>query len=243
MTMAFVPVDPDAGPHRTMGPAFAPVGHRPVPSAGAPIEVLVAHPEPAGLDTLHRSLGHDDRITEIVRAGTSAEAKAAITRLRPAVVVIDERLTGWRLMARHARIVLLTGETDPRTIGTMLCGPASAYLTYEQFEPADLLGAVHAVADGLAWLSPIAASAATAAMRESARPAAPHRTVRNMPRDQRFTGREREVLTLLCQGLSNAAIATALALTEKTVKNHLNRSYAKLGVHTRAEAVRLLAEA
>jgi DNA-binding NarL/FixJ family response regulator len=158
-------------------------------------------------------------------------------------VVIDDRLPGWQQLARHARIVLLTGETDLRTLGAMLRGPASACLTYDQFEPADLLSAVHAVSDGLAWLSPVAASAAAAAMRESNWPTASRRTIRHPSPDRPLTGRERDVLGLLCQGMSNAAIATALALTEKTVKNHLNRSYAKLGVHSRSEAVRRLAEA
>src|SRR4051812_9304847 len=106
--MALVPVDPFAGPHRTVGPAFAPVRTRPVPPAGAPIDVLVAHPEPTGLESLHHSLGRGERVTVIARAGTSVDASAAVSRLRPAVAVIDDRLPGWRRMARHTRIVLLT---------------------------------------------------------------------------------------------------------------------------------------
>lgn len=235
MTMAFVPADPAAGPHRNRGPAFAYVWPRPGSRAGSPIDVLLAHPEPDGRDTLHRSLARGDRVTVVAVTGTGADASEAVTRLRPAVVVADDRLPGWQLLARQARVVLLTGETDLHTLGTMLRGPAAAYLTYDQFEPADLLGAVHAVGNGLAWLSPTAASAAAAAMRESARPA------RCAPHDRRLTQRERDVLALLCQGLSNAAIAGALELTEKTVKNHLHRSFVKLGVHTRADAVRLLA--
>jgi len=241
--MAFAPVDPAAGPHRNTGPAFAYVWSRPVPRAEAPIDVLVAHPEAAGQDALCRSLGGGGWVTVVGVTGTFAGACTAITRLRPAVVVIDDRLLGWQQLAGYARIVLLTGETDLRTLGAMLRGPASACLTYDQFEPADLLSAVHAVGDGLAWLSPVAASAAAAAMRESNRSAVPFRPLPHRPRDHRLTGRERDVLDLLCQGMSNAAIATALELTEKTVKNHLNRGFAKLGVHSRSEAVRVLAEA
>lgn len=168
--MAFVPADPDAGPHRNGGPALAYSWPRPTPRAEAPIDVLVAHPEPAGRAALHSSLGHGDRVTVVAVAGTDADASEAVARLHPAVVVIDDRLPGWRLLARQARIVLLTGETDLGALGTMLCGPASAYLTYDQFDPADVLGAVQAVGDGLAWLSPTAASAAAAAMRAPARP-------------------------------------------------------------------------
>jgi DNA-binding NarL/FixJ family response regulator len=177
MIMTFAPVDPVAGPPPDTGPAFAPVRPRPARGAETPIDVLVAHPEPVRRDALYRSLGCGGRVTVVAVAGTDADASDAVTRLHPAVVVIDDRLPGWRQLARYARIVLLTGETDLRTLGTMLSGPASACLTYDQFEPADLLGAVHAVSDGLAWLSPTAASAATAVMRESARPAARGRRI------------------------------------------------------------------
>jgi DNA-binding NarL/FixJ family response regulator len=52
-----------------------------------------------------------------------------------------------------------------------------------------------------------------------------------------LTQREEDVLTLLSEGLSNAAIARRLVLTEKTVKNHLNHIFAKLRVTSRTEAV------
>ncbi|WP_433534618.1 hypothetical protein ACQPZK_20845 [Micromonospora sp. CA-249363] len=98
-------------------------------------------------------------------AGTDAAASDAVDRLRPSIVVIDDRMSNWRLLARRARVVLLTGETDIHRLGTILSGPASAYLTWNHFDPVDLLGAVRAVGDGLAWLCPVAASAAAAAMR------------------------------------------------------------------------------
>ena len=57
------------------------------------------------------------------------------------------------------------------------------------------------------------------------------------PGPARLTDREGDVLDLLCQGLSNAAIARRLLLTEKTVKNHLHHVFAKLHVRSRTEAV------
>lgn len=243
-TMAFAPADPSVEPHRNRGPGFATAWTRPVARAGAPIDVMIVHPRPEGRAVIRYLLGHGDRVRVVALTGDGAQATAEAARLRPAVVVADDRLPGWDRMTPQSRVVLLTGETDPRAIATMLRGPASAYLVYGHFEPADLLGAVCAVADGLAWLSPTAASVAAAAMRESARPAAPPRPSRPdraAEWDHRLTRRERDVLELLCQGMSNAAIATALVLTEKTVKNHLNHCFAKLGVHNRAEAVRRLA--
>jgi len=242
--MAFAPADPSAGPHRNEGSGFATAWTQPVVRAGVPIDVMIVHPHPEGRAVIRCLLDCDDRVHVVAVTGDGAQATAEAARLRPSVVVADDRLPGWDRMTPQSRVVLLTGETDPRTIATMLRGPASAYLVYDHFEPADLLDAVCAVADGLAWLSPIAASVAAAAMRESARPAAPGRP-RNPDRavqwDHRLTRRESDVLELLCQGMSNAAIAKALALTEKTVKNHLNHCFAKLGVHNRAEAVRQLA--
>jgi len=243
-SMAFATTGPPAGPHRNKGPAFATVWTQPTARSGVPIDVQIVHPEPEGRAVICHLLGQGDRVRVVALAGDSAQATAEAARLRPAVVVADDRLPGWDRMTRQSRVVLLTGETDPAAIATMLRGPASAYLVYDHFEPADLLGAVYAVADGLAWLSPTAASVAAAAMRESAGPATPRRPSRPdrpIGWDHRLTRRERDVLELLCEGMSNAAIATALALTEKTVKNHLNHCFAKLGVHNRAEAVRRLA--
>ncbi len=204
-----------------------------------PIDVLVAHPEPEGRAAI-RHLLHCDGVRVVALTGDRAEMVTEAARLRPAVVVVDERLSGpdgARTLALQSKIVLLTAETDPHAIGRLLHGPAFGYLVYDYFDPTDLLPAVRAVAGGLAWLSPPAAAVATAQMRESALPPAPDRDVAG---DHRLTGREREVLQLLCQGLSNAAIATTLELAEKTVKNHLNHIFTKLDVHNRVEAVNRL---
>ncbi|HWS35972.1 MAG TPA: response regulator transcription factor [Actinoplanes sp.] len=207
------------------------------------VDVLIAHPEPAARSGLRCHL-HDERIGIRVAGtvGGSAETLTEAARLRPAVVLIDERLTTpdhLATLAAESRVILLTAETDPRAIGALLVGPARGYLVYDNFETADLRNAVLAVAAGLAWLSPLAAAAATAGMRATGRHHRPHHTTNQA---LRFTGRERDVLELLCRGLTNAAIADTLAVTEKTVKNHLNRSFAKLGVHSRTEAVNRLTD-
>ena len=63
------------------------------------------------------------------------------------------------------------------------------------------------------------------------------RTVGEDPIFRKLTGREREVLTLLTEGLGNAGIAERLSLSEKTVRNHLSNLFDKLGVWTRAQAI------
>ncbi|WFE48824.1 hypothetical protein [Micromonospora sp. WMMD1155] len=165
--MAFASVDPADGPRRDRGPTSPPVPAGPLAPAKRPLDVLVAHPEQSGRDVLYRLLDRCAGFTVVAVAGTEIAASDAVDRLRPAIVVIDDRMPNWALLARHARVVLLTGETDISRLGAILSGPASAYLTWNHFEPVDLLGAVRAVGDGLAWLCPVAASAAAAAMRGS----------------------------------------------------------------------------
>jgi DNA-binding NarL/FixJ family response regulator len=117
----------------------------------------------------------------------------------------------------------------------MLRGPVHGCLVYDHFEPVDMVRAVYAVAGGLGWLSPVAASAAAAAL---TRPYGPVPGLRaDLAERLRLTGRERDVLELVCRGMSNAAIATALSLAEKTVRNHLSRGMTKIGVRTRSEAM------
>jgi DNA-binding NarL/FixJ family response regulator len=123
----------------------------------------------------------------------------------------------------------------------MLNGGARGYLVHGEFDPPELLRAVQAVANGHGWLSPIAASVATSAMREQVSREQSARERRDEQRLARarfgLTQREQDVLVMVCEGLSNAAIAQRLALAEKTVKNHLQHVYAKLQVGSRTEAV------
>jgi DNA-binding NarL/FixJ family response regulator len=226
------PLGPSAARPRNQAQVFALT--RPVPAG---IDVLLAHPDPGGRSALHGVLDRHAELRIVAVTGDGDEAAAEAERLRPAVALVDDRLsTAARAqrIARMSRLILLTVQTEPDVIATMLLGPARGCLTYDQLEPDDLRNAVRAVANGLAWLSPAAVSAATSAMR-AVRPTAP-----GPVEDHGLTCREREVLELLCRGMSNAAIAIALTLTEKTVKNHLSRSFAKLGVHSRGEAVRRL---
>ncbi len=134
--------------------------------------MLVAHPDPDGRAALvHPLLGDETRVGLVAASGNSAEIIAAVASLRPAVVLVDERLaTAARLasLTRASRVILLTGTEEVRALATMLLGPAHGCLVYGNFEPADLRDAVRAVADGLAWLSPVAAAAAAATMRAGA---------------------------------------------------------------------------
>ncbi|GAA1864506.1 LuxR C-terminal-related transcriptional regulator [Asanoa iriomotensis] len=201
------------------------------------IDVLVVDDNQIMRAALRGILAADERLQVVGEAANGREALALARQLRPAVTLLDHRMPiadGLSVvgeLGQHSAVLVLTSSDDPGTIAEMLQRGARGYLVHGEFEPTDLVRAVHEVVGGRGWLSPIAASVAVSMARE--RP----RRQRVDPARGSLTERELEVLELLCQGLSNASIAQQLWLTEKTVKNHLNHIFAKLGVRSRTEAV------
>ncbi|MGJ6967702.1 hypothetical protein ACSDR0_37890 [Streptosporangium sp. G11] len=152
-----------------------PFGHEgeqvPVHEPKATIDVLIAHPEPAGRAVIRGILDGHPHVRVVAARGDGDEAVAEAHRLRPAVILLDDRITtptAIAALSRRSRVILLTGATESHVVATLLHEPARGYLIYDNFEPTDLLGAVDAVAQGLCWLSPIAASVAVAQIRGSA---------------------------------------------------------------------------
>ena len=170
-------------------------------------------------------------------AGDGRQALTVVANLRPDVTLLDYRMPvadGLEVLSRLAdltKVLLLTSDGSNSVISTALARGASGFLTHADLHPDVLLQAVTAVAGGEAWLAPSAAAMAVAQLRG--------RAERESAARIRFglTRRERELMELLVRGLTNGRIADELVLTEKTVKNHLNHVYAKLGVSHRAEAV------
>jgi DNA-binding NarL/FixJ family response regulator len=183
----------------------------------------------------------------VAEAGDGREAVHLVRRHRPDVTLLDYRmpvadgLSVIAALAEHTRVLVLTSDTGAEIVAGMLRGGARGYLVWGQFEPPDLVRAIREVASGSSWLSPTAASVAALAFREqdakerADRERAAHRAT--VQRRYGLSRREEEVLDLLGAGLSNAVIGHRLGLTEKTVKNHLNHIFAKLGVRNRTEAV------
>ncbi|SNS98006.1 DNA-binding response regulator, NarL/FixJ family, contains REC and HTH domains [Asanoa hainanensis] len=200
------------------------------------VDVLVVDDNPIMRDALRGILAADDRIRVVGEAANGREALTLARDLRPAVTLLDHRMPiadGLSVVAalgQLSAVLVLTSSDDPQTIGDMLHRGARGYLVHGEFQPGDLLRAVHEVVNGRGWLSPIAASVAVSLAREQTTP-------RRQRPDAGLTERELQVVNLLCQGLSNAGIAQELWLTEKTVKNHLNHIFAKLGVRSRTEAI------
>lgn len=211
------------------------------------ITVLIADDNPSVRATLRPLLESRGTISVVAEAANGRAALTAAIRLRPQVTLLDQRMPvadGLSVIdeiTQYSAVLVLTGSADPELIAPMLRGGARGYLVYGQFDPPHLVHAVHAVAAGQGWLTPTAASVAATGMRDAyARErAAADRAHLHRTTQQRYglTEREEEVVDLLCAGLSNAAIADRLAVSEKTVKNHLNKVFAKLDVFSRTEAI------
>ncbi|MBP2583768.1 MULTISPECIES: response regulator [Streptomyces] len=180
-------------------------------------------------------LGSTPDIEVVGEAGSGEEAVAMAAKLKPDVVLMDLQLgagidgvEATRLIAPtgvHV-LVLTTYDTDADITRAIEAGATGYLLKAER--PEELFAAIHAAAQGRTALSPPVASRVMDRMRGAAGPS--------------LTDRERDILGQLGRGLGNREIARALFISEATVKTHLGRIYAKLGVDTRAGAVAVAKE-
>jgi DNA-binding NarL/FixJ family response regulator len=203
------------------------------------ITVVIVEDNPmvrAGLRALLESAGGFQVLAE---AADGRSGLAAVARHLPTVTLLDHRMPiadGLDMVDRLAeltRVLMLTSDGSAEVVRQALATGAHGFIVHGELHPDDLPRAVRAIAAGQTWLSPSAASVAVQSVRARAEAESAMRL--------RFglTRRERQMVELLVDGLSNAEIAATLVLAEKTVKNHLNHVYAKLGVTSRAQAVAL----
>ncbi|WP_405011645.1 response regulator [Kitasatospora sp. NBC_01539] len=197
----------------------------------APVRLLVCDDHAVVRAGLLALLASAAGIEVVGEAGSGEEAVVLAARLRPQVVLMDLQLgAGIDGVEATRRItagpdapyvlVLTTYDTDADITRAVDAGATGYLLKAER--PEELFTAVQEAAAGRTVLSPPVASRVMAQMRAPAR---------------RLTGRELEILGRLAEGLGNREIARALFVSEATVKTHLGRIYAKLGVNTRAGAV------
>jgi DNA-binding NarL/FixJ family response regulator len=187
-------------------------------------------------------------LTVVAEAADGEAAVDAATRHRPDVVLMDVRMPrtdGLRATARVSAdprlagtrvIVLTTFELDEYVFGALRAGAAGFLL--KDVEPAALVEAVRVVAGGEALLAPRHTRRLIEAFVEQSGRAGP----REEGRLDELTAREREVLTLVGQGLSNAEIAERLVLSPLTAKTHVARLFTKLRARDRAQLVVLAYE-
>ncbi|MET9160574.1 response regulator transcription factor [Streptomyces parvulus] len=209
------------------------------------IRVVVAEDQSAVRAGLVLILGSAPDIEVVGEAADGERAVALARELRPDLVLMDvqmPRLDGVSATAAVVGegladvLVLTTFDLDEYVFGALRAGAAGFLL--KNTEAADLLTAVRTVAAGEGVVAPavtrrLIAEFAAKPVRE---PTADPAVLRDLTR------REREVLSCLGEGLSNAAIAERLDMAEATVKTHVSRMLGKLSLRSRVQAAVLAQE-
>jgi DNA-binding NarL/FixJ family response regulator len=171
---------------------------------------------------------------DIEAVGFAAGGEEAVTlcrELEPDVLLLDlsmpdldgiEVTASLREQAPGTRVVVFTSFSDRERIVRALDAGAIGYLLKDA-EPDEILGAIRAAARGESPLAPRAAAELLADRK-------------GRPHAVELTGREREVLRLVVDGLANKQIARRLGISEKTVKGHLTNLFQRIGVADRTQA-------
>jgi len=209
------------------------------------VSVMLVDDDGLMREGLRAVLSSDDRIEVTGEAENGRLAVQRARHLRPDVVLMDVRMPELDGIAAteeliaaapEAQVVILTTfEEDEYIVGALRAG-ASGFLL-KRSTPEDLIAAIHTVAAGDALLSP---SVTRRVIDRMARQ--PVIAEGGDPRLDELTPREREVLALIAQGLSNREIAAALVVEETTVKSHVKRVLMKLDARDRVHAVILAYE-
>jgi DNA-binding NarL/FixJ family response regulator len=197
------------------------------------IRVVIADDHTVVRKGIRDLLSDEDDIAVVGEARNGHEAVDLATALQPDVVVMDiamPELTGVeatrqiRAQAPDVRVLVLTAYDDDPYIYSLLDAGATGYIL-KTAESREIVRAVRATAAGQSALDPAVAPRLIARL---TKPAAGGDTL---------TERDLDVLRLAARGQTNKQIGAELAISDRTVQNHLANIYAKLGVASRTEAV------
>ena len=201
------------------------------------IRVLLVDDHALARTGLRMVLDAEPDIEVVGEAANGRQAVHSVGRLKPDVVLMDVRMpemdgiAATREIAGAARVLVLTTFDLDEYVYDALAAGASGFLL-KDVGPEQLTEGIRIVASGDALLAPTVTrrliDELVAARRRRATPP---------PALDSLTPREREVLQLVAQGLSNVEIAELLVVEETTVKTHVSRLLAKLGLRDRVQAV------
>jgi DNA-binding NarL/FixJ family response regulator len=203
----------------------------PINQEAAEFRVVIADDHRLLLEALKAVLAP---VGEFTVVGVTNEAERIVSLVReldPHLLVLDYAMPGlnpWSLISRLRRlqpglaVVMLTGSDDPGLARQALMQGARGFV-HKSAEPEHLVSTLRAVISGEG--SPVIAA--------------------DLPRagaEYGLTAREQDVLTGIWRGLNSTEIGSELNISRSTVKHHVRQIYAKLDVHSRLEAVRVLLE-
>ncbi|MDX3568046.1 response regulator transcription factor [Streptomyces sp. ID05-47C] len=215
------------------------------PGPGNPIRVFLLDDHEVVRRGVHDLLDDEPDITVVGEAANAAQALARVPALRPQVAVLDVRLPDGdgvtvcrelRSQMPDLACLMLTSFDDEEALLDSIMAGASGYVL-KQIQGSDLVSAVRTVAAGQSLLDPSATAKLMARLRQGQEPEPEPDALPGL------TEREREILALIGEGLTNRQIGQRLYLAEKTVKNHISRLLAKLGVERRIQAAVIVTQA
>jgi DNA-binding NarL/FixJ family response regulator len=207
--------------------------------AGRTVRVVVADRNWVFRHGLRSVLENARPVRVVAEATSSPETLAVVRHLRPDALLLTvtrgagDQLDTLPIIARLTRVVAFAGTADCRLITSALAAGVTAFLVHGEYSTGDLY---RAVLDSRASRPHLSPSAAVWAHTSFGRLSEPQQAVGMQPGSQ-LSQREREIMDHIARGMSNGEIACLLHLREKTVKNHVNRIFAKLCVSSRAQAI------
>ncbi|RKN10080.1 response regulator [Streptomyces radicis] len=211
------------------------------------LRVLIADDEPMIRVGVRGILASDDGVEVVAEAADGREAVELARAHRPDVALLDIRMPGTdgltaldeiRAVVPDTAVIMLTTFGQDEYIARALDGGAAGFLL-KASDPRELLAGVHAVAGGAACLSPRVARRVISELRAGAGV----RGRRAMELTAALSDRERAVLAMMGEGLSNAEIARRLYLVEGTVKSYVSTVLSRLHVRNRVQAAIIAYEA
>ncbi len=213
----------------------SPVGEGMQAAHDRPVRVLVVDDHEVVATSLAMVLDEQKGLRTVGTVGTLARARELMVTASPDVVLLDYRLPDGdgvaaigELMALRptARIVVLTASAADHVLLQAIESGAAGFVSKTR-PLAEVTAAVRSAAAGESVISPELLARLLPRMRSGGKSG----------RSDELTEREREVLALLAAGLSNAAIAQQLTVSVHTVRNHVANLSAKLGAHSKLEAL------
>ncbi|MBG0852816.1 response regulator transcription factor [Streptomyces spinoverrucosus] len=225
------------------------------------LRVVVADDNPVVRAGLTALLSGREDITVVAEAADGQEAFEAASAHRPDVILLDVRMPGvdgisaLPYLVQLAPVVMLTYSRESEIVEEALRRGANGYLVHGEFTADQLVTAVRDIKQGRPHFTPTAAGALLARLRgtsnATANPEVPTVSIssENLSQVQpavaqsssyrsrsQLSAREAEIMDLIASGMNNQHIAATCFISEKTVKNHINRIFAKLHSTSRSEA-------